>query len=157
MRRLRAALPVVITAAAMLAAACAKPPAEQEPAVGMLEKEALKLVAKLDDAWMRKDVAAVSRMLAPEYVYFTSKGGVSDLAATRAMLASPGYRLERSDRQETKAYRHGSTVVVSSRWRGAGVFDGKPFTDDQRCSVVIAFSGGSGHVLSEHCTAIATP
>ena len=87
MRRLRAALPVVITAAAMLAAACAKPPAEQEPAVGMLEKEALKLVAKLDDAWMRKDVAAVSRMLAPEYVYFTSKGGVSDLAATRSMLA----------------------------------------------------------------------
>ena len=141
-------------AALLSALACARPAEAPPSAGGMLEKEALKLVARLDDAWMRKDLAAVSKLLAPEYVYFSSKGAVSDLAATRAMLASPGYRLERSQRDETKAYRHGSTVVVSSRWRGAGVFDGKPFTDDQRCSVVVAFAGGSGHVLSEHCTGI---
>lgn len=144
---------LVAVAAALVAAACARrgepaPP----PAGGILEKEALKLVARYDEAWMRKDLPAIGRLLAPEYVYFSSKGDVSDLAATRALLASQGYRLERGTREDTKAYRFGETVVVSSHWLGAGVFDGKPFTDDQRCSVVVAFSGGSGRVLSEHCT-----
>ncbi len=39
-------------------------------------------------------------------------------------------------------------MIVSSRWRGRGTYEGKPFVDDQRCSVVIA----SGTVLMEHCT-----
>jgi ketosteroid isomerase-like protein len=123
----------------------------------MLEKEAQKLVARYDEAWMRKDLAAIGKLLAPEYVYFSSKGGVSDLAATRTMLSSEGYRLERGRRDDMKAYRHGSTVVVSTHWTGAGVFDGKPFTDDQRCSVVVAFAGGTGRILSEHCTNLPPP
>ena len=142
-----------LTAAALLAAiACARPAEAPPPAGGMLEKEALKLVARYDDAWMRKDLVAIGKLLASEYVYFSSKGDVSDLAATRKMLSSDGYRLERGRRDEVKAYRHDSTVVVSTHWTGAGVFDGKPFTDDQRCSVVVAFAGGSGKILSEHCT-----
>ena len=146
-----------LVAAATLAGvvACARPAEAPPPAGGMLEKEAQKLVARYDDAWMRKDLAAIGKLLAPEYVYFSSKGEVSDLAATRAMLSSPGYRLERGRRDDLKAYRHGSTVVVGTHWTGAGVFDGKPFTDDQRCSVVVAFAGGTGRILSEHCTAIA--
>lgn len=147
---------VVGLLAALLAAACAKRPAEP-PAGGILEKEALKIVARLDDAWTRKDVDAVGRLLAPEYVYFSSKGAVMDLAAMRTMLAASGYRVDRSRRDETKAYRFGETVVVSSHWTGAGVSDGKPFTDDQRCSVVVAFSGGTGRVLSEHCTNLPAP
>ncbi len=147
---------VVGLLAALLAASCAKKPAEP-PAGGILEKEALKIVARLDDAWTRKDVDAVGRLLAPEYVYFSSKGAVMDLAAMRTMLAASGYRVDRSRRDETKAYRFGETVVVSSHWTGAGVSDGKPFTDDQRCSVVVAFSGGTGRVLSEHCTNLPAP
>jgi len=144
------------TAAGLLAAlACARPAEAPPPAGGMLEKEALKLVARYDEAWMKKDLVAIGKVLAPEYVYFSSKGDVSDLAATRAMLASPGYRLERGRRDDVKAYRHDSTVVVSTHWTGAGVFEGKPFTDDQRCTVVVAFAGGTGRILSEHCTNLA--
>jgi ketosteroid isomerase-like protein len=154
-KRLRASVGVAAAAAAMLAAACAKPPAQQEPAVGMLETEAEKLIVRYDEAWTRKDMTAIGKLLAPEFVYFSSKGEVSDLAATRAMLSSEGYRLERGRRDAVKAYRHGSTVVVSTHWTGAGVFDGKPFTDDQRCSVVVSFAGGSGRILSESCTNLA--
>jgi ketosteroid isomerase-like protein len=145
---------LVVAAALLGAVACARSPEPDKapPAGGMLEKEALKLVARYDEAWMRKDVRAIDHLLAPEYVYFSSKGDVSDFAASRAMLASEGYRLERGQREDLKAYRHAETVVVSSHWTGAGVYDGKPFTDDQRCSVVVSFSGGSGRILSEHCT-----
>lgn len=151
----RGAVLVLFAGTLAVAAACARPAEAPPPAGGMLEKEALKLVARYDDAWMRKDTTAIGKLLASEYVSFSSKGEVSDLAATRAMLSSPGYRLESGRRDDVKAYRHDSTVVVSGHWTGAGVFDGKPFTDDQRCSVVVAFAGGSGKILSEHCTAIA--
>ena len=66
----------------------------------------------------------------------------------------PEYRLERGERSEIRTFRIGTTVVVSTRWQGAGVFDGKPFQDDQRCSVVVGFADGRGRVLSEHCTNI---
>ncbi|HYX20869.1 MAG TPA: nuclear transport factor 2 family protein [Thermoanaerobaculia bacterium] len=145
---------VLLAATLAAAASCARPPEAPPPAGGMLEKEALKLVARYDDAWMRKDMVAIGKLLAADYVYFSSRGDVSDLAATRAMLSSPGYRLERGRRDDLKAYRHDATVVVSTHWTGAGVFDGKPFTDDQRCSVVVAFAGGTGKILSEHCTRI---
>ena len=145
--------PAFFGAAAVLAAlACARSAEAPPPAGGMLEKEAQKLVLRYDEAWMRKDLAAIGKLLAPEYVYFSSKGGVSDLVATRAMLSSAGYRLERGRRDDMKSYRQGSTVVVSTHWTGAGIFEGKPFTDDQRCSVVVSFTGGTGRILSEHCT-----
>jgi hypothetical protein len=121
----------------------------------VLEADAAKLVAKYDEAWTRKDWPAVDRMLAPGYVYFSSKGRTSDRAWAKSMMESPAYQLDSSRRDELVAHRSGSTVVVGSRWRGSGTYDGKPFTDDQRCSVVVAFADGAGRILSEHCTAIA--
>ena len=145
---------VLLAVSVLGASACGSPPPPRNGAGGALEAEALKVVARYDDAWMRKDLKAVTQILAPEYVYFSSKGDTSDLAATKAMLSSPGYRLERGRRDQLKAYRYGSTVVVSSHWTGAGVFDGRPFTDDQRCSVAVGFSDAVARVLSEHCTQI---
>jgi len=142
---------VLAAACGVLVPGCARPGPESG---GALEAESLRVVARYDQAWVRKDVPAVVKILAPEYVYFSSRGKVSGLADTRAMLSSPGYRVDRSRRDELRAYRHGSTVVVSSHWTAAGVFDSQPFTDDQRCSVVVAFGGGVGRVLSEHCTAL---
>jgi ketosteroid isomerase-like protein len=118
----------------------------------VLEADALALVERYDAAWIRKDWPTLEKVLAPDYVYFSSKGDVSNRTATKAMVTSPGYRLDRGDRGERKAYRSGSTVVVGSHWTGTGIFDGNPFTDDQRCSVVVAFADGKGRVLSEHCT-----
>jgi Domain of unknown function (DUF4440) len=141
-------------AAATLSLACTQPAPPPASGKGVLEADALRLIARYDAAWVARDVAAVERFLAPEYVYFSSRGKVSDLAQMRAMLSSQGYRLDRSRRDELHAYRHGSTVVVGSHWTGAGVYGGKPFTDDQRCSIVVAFADGVGRVLSEHCTAI---
>ena len=43
-------------------------------------------VARYDSAWSQRDTSAVSRILAPGYRYFTSRGGVSSRAETMAML-----------------------------------------------------------------------
>lgn len=153
----RAASPIVVAACVLALSACGRRPpsaAEAPPPVGALEADALKVVTRYDEAWMKKDLGAVNKILAPEYVYFSSRGELSDLAKTRALLASPAYRLETGRREEMRAYRFGSTVVVDSHWIGAGAFDGKPFSDDQRCSIVVGFADGRGRVLAEHCTNI---
>jgi len=150
----------VVVAAASLAAACARRSPEAVPSgekKGVLESDALAVVERYDTAWMGKDWPTLERVLAPEYVYFSSKGDTSDRDSTKALVTSPGYRLDRGERSERKAYRSGSTVVVSTRWKGAGVFEGTAFTDDQRCSVVVALADGKGHVLSEHCTNLPGP
>ena len=109
------------------------------------------LVEKYDAAWMRKDAAGFAALLSPEYVYFSSDGKVMDRKAVLSMLASPDYRIDAGSRDEFRTFVSGSAVVVSSRWRGRGSYDGKPFTDDQRCSVVIAVTP-KPTVLAEHCT-----
>ena len=160
MIRIRGALVVAVRGAFVVVAllglaACrqsAPPPAETS---GALEADARAAILHYDDAWMKKDVRALDRLLAPDYVYFSSLGGVTDLKKTRETVASPDYRLERGQRSEIHTYRVGTTVVVSTRWQGAGVYQGKPFNDDQRCSVVVGFVDGKPRVLSEHCTNIA--
>jgi hypothetical protein len=122
--------------------------------VGALESQARAALVRYDDAWKARDVRALRKILAPEYVYFSSLGGESDLAKTLETVASPDYRLERAERSEIRTHHIGTTVVLSTRWRGAGVFDGKPFEDDQRCSVAVGFADGRGRILSEHCTNI---
>ena len=151
-RRRGAALALVASLFGLLGCGRSEPPASE--AHGTLVKDARALIVRYDDAWKAKDVKALDKILAPEYVYFSSLGGESDLAKTRETVASPAYRLERGERSEIRAFRIGTTVVVSTRWQGAGVFDGKSFQDDQRCSVVVGFADGRGRVLSEHCTNI---
>jgi hypothetical protein len=126
-------------------------------------------VAQYDSAWNRRDTSAVGRILAPEYRYFTSRGGVSSRAESMAMLSDPGYRLERASRSEITVALTGPVAVVSSRWQGQGTYRGQHFKDDQRCGQTWLLAGGhrdargvgelgdssEWQLLSEHCVQIA--
>jgi hypothetical protein len=124
-------------------------------------------VAHYDSAWTQRDTSAVSRLLAPRYQYFTSRGGVSSRAETMAMVSDPGYRLEHANRSEIVVSPSGPVAVVSSRWQGQGTYRGQPFKDDQRCGQTWLLAGGqtwrqtdaTWQLLSEHCVQItpATP
>ena len=119
--------------------------------------EIVDFVNSYDKAWNRKDVAFVERLLATDYVYFTSKGGVWSRQKTLDLLRSAKYMLNSAERSEIDVYRTGKTAIVSSRWKGQGLYDGVEFRDDQRCSIVVAQEGGRWKVLSEHCTQIVVP
>ena len=125
---------------------------------GLIQKdEIVDLVKSYDKAWNRKDVAFVERILAADYVYFTSKGGVWSRRRTLDLLRSTKYVLNFAERSEIDVYRTGKTAIVSSRWKGHGSYDGEEFRDDQRCSIVVAQEGGRWKVLSEHCTHLIIP
>lgn len=119
--------------------------------------EIVEFVRSYDKAWNSKDVASIERTLAADYVYFTSKGGVSSRQNTLDMLRSPKYILDSAERSEIDVYRTGNTAIVSSRWKGHSSYDGEKFRDDQRCSIVLTRQGQKWKVLSEHCTQIVVP
>lgn len=118
------------------------------------ENEIKDLIRRYDAAWLHKDVERVEQVLAPEYLYFTSDGRITDRNGTLDFLKKPSYKLDRSERSEIEIRRTGSTAIVSSRWVGTGNYDGKPINDDQRCGIVLSRIKGRWQILSEHCVQI---
>ena len=113
------------------------------------------LVAKYDSAWSQRDTAAVGRLLAPRYQYFTSRGGVSSRAETMGFLSTPDYVLKQAKRSDVGVSLSGAVAVVSSRWQGQGTYRGEAFQDDQRCGQIWLRLTGGWQLLSEHCVQIA--
>lgn len=107
-----------------------------------------------DAAWNRKDAVAFERLLAPGYVYFTSKGAVWSKQRWLGLMLSPAYALESARRSDIVVQVTGDTAVAATRWQGHGSYGGKPFRDDQRCSLALREGTAGWQVLSEHCTQI---
>ena len=116
-----------------------------------------KALSDYDNAWNRKDVTRVSQMLAPDYVYFSSTGGLTDRKATLEFLGRSDYKLSFVERTEVKILsRSAQVAVVSSRWKGKGTFGNETIDDDQRCGLVFVRRGNGWNLLSEHCAQIVT-
>ena len=121
------------------------------------DEDIIHVVERYDSAWNSKDVGSVKRILAGNYMYFTSTGATHSREQMLDMWLSPKYALASAQRSEMKVYLTSGTAVVSSRWQGHGTYDGQAFHDDQRCSIVLGREKQGWQLLSEHCTQIAVP
>ena len=112
-------------------------------------------VTAYDNAWNKKNVGDVSKILADDYVYFSSTGSLTDRKKTLEFLASPEYKLTFVERSEIKILsRTDRIAVVSSRWKGRGTYGKEEINDDQRCGLVFVKENKSWKLLSEHCAQI---
>jgi ketosteroid isomerase-like protein len=141
---------------ALIAGALASPHAEAQTNAQRSASIA-RVAAQYDSAWNRRDTAAVNRLLAPGYQYFSSRGDVSARAETLRFLSAPDYKLEFAHRSEGTVTLSGPVAVLSSRWQGRGSYRGEPFNDDQRCGQTWLQNGGNWQLVSEHCVQIAPP
>lgn len=114
----------------------------------------LQILKRYDAAWNKKDAKTVGEIIADEYVYFSSTGGLSNRRETLDFLVSPKYILTFVERSEIKTFRSGDTVIVSSRWKGKGSWAEGEINDDQRCGQVFVKDGKAWKMLSEHCVQI---
>src|SRR5262245_52763883 len=80
--------------------------------------DVLQVLKTYDNAWNKKDIARVDKILAPNYIYFNSEGGITTRKGTLDFLGSPKYKLTFVERSEMETYATGDTVIVSSRWKG---------------------------------------
>ena len=112
-------------------------------------------VTLYDEAWNKKNVEAVSKILMDDYVYFSSTGGLTDRKATLEFLTSPDYKLTFVERSEIKVVsRTDRVAVVSSRWKGRGTYGKEEINDDQRCGLVFVKENKAWKLFSEHCAQI---
>jgi hypothetical protein len=108
-------------------------------------------VATYDSAWAVKDAAVVDGVLAPEYTYFTSNGGLSDRATSLGFLADTGYHLTRSERTDIEVTIAGTSGRISSRWQGEGRYRGEVVRDDQTCGQSWLYRETRWMLFTEHC------
>lgn len=118
------------------------------------EEEAIMVIKAFDEGWRNKNLKMVDSVLAPSYIYFTQSGGTFSRGNLVLTAGSPEYTLQSMDRSAFFVQLYGNTAVVSTRWKGKGMYKGVPFDEDQRCSITIIKSRNKVEILSEHCTPI---
>ncbi len=126
---------------------CIKQPA-------LTKQEVMAVIEKFDNAWLKKDLNSVDAVLAPSYVYFTQSGGTFSRKSLVQTAGSPEYTLDTMERSAVMVQLYGNSAVVSTRWKGKGIYKGAPFNEDQRCSITIIKINNKVEILSEHCTPI---
>ena len=118
------------------------------------EQEVVSAINKFDYGWEHKNLKTVDSVLSPKYIYFTQSGGTFSRDSVVATAGQNTYILERVSRSEFVITTYANTAVVSTRWRGKGIYRGTPFDEDQRCSVVLIKKDNKVEILSEHCTPV---
>ncbi|HJU69780.1 MAG TPA: nuclear transport factor 2 family protein [Gemmatimonadaceae bacterium] len=89
------------------------------------------------DAWRTKDVAAVERMIAADYVYVAPNGAELKRDAILAIIKDPSYGIVAGAHSDVAVLQLGSDVtLVRHRWRGHGTIGGRVFVDDHQCVMV---------------------
>lgn len=122
----------------------------------LTEEEAIAVILKFDEGWENKNLRTVDSVLAPEYIYFTQSGGLFSRDSLVQTAGSATYTLSKMERSSFVVKLTGNVAIVSTRWRGTGIYRGRPFDEDQRCSITVVKNKGKVEILSEHCTPIKT-
>lgn len=104
-------------------------------------------------AWLDKDAEVLERLAAADYVYMGPGGVVMDRAQILAVIRAPSYHLERGVRTEVVLRALGAdAALVRHHYEGAGSFEGRAFTDDQRCVMIWAKQSGVWRLVMEQCS-----
>jgi ketosteroid isomerase-like protein len=120
----------------------------------LTEAEVMTLINKFDKAFTNNDATTVDSLISSQYVYFTQSGNTFNRQQLVATAASDDYLLQSMQRENIVVHLDGNTAVVSTIWKGQGVYHGEKFDDRQRCSVTIVKHKGQVKILAEHCTPI---
>ena len=141
----------IISSVLLLLICCCSCKKKQSP---LTEQEVINVIKRFDDGWRNKRLAEVDAVLAPAYVYFTQSGGTFSRDGVVQTAGSDTYKLDSMERSGFVVQLYENTAVVSTRWKGKGMYRNTPFDEDQRCSITIIKSNNKVEILSEHCTPI---
>ena len=110
---------------------------------------------KWNEAWLTKDVAAVERMAAKDYMYLGPQGQVLRRVDILKIVRSRSYRLARGKWTGISISALGSDAgLVVDRFTGEGEYRGSRFMEDHRHTTVWLRRAGRWQVRLEHCSAI---
>jgi hypothetical protein len=120
----------------------------------LTEDEVTNVISHFDNGWEHKNMKEVDSVLSPSYIYFTRSGGTFSRDSVVATAGESSYSLKDVSRSDFVITIYNNTAIVSTRWKGKGMYRGIAFDEDQRCSIVVVKTGDKVEILSEHCTPI---
>ena len=149
MRLLEPAL--IVTFCSLIAIGAQHTPSESEKTVAELEQ----LNQRWNKAWLKREVSTVEKLMAKDYVYIAPNGHVLDRQAVLEIIRSPSYHLYNGSRTEVVVKLLGTdAAAVINHWQGEGVYDGRTFQDDHRCSMLCVRRGKEWEIVLEQCSPI---
>ena len=104
-------------------------------------------------AWLEKDAALVEKLMADDYLYIAPNGQLLDRKAILNVIRSPSYRLDNSTRTPVVIKTAGEdAAIMVFHSQAAGMFEGKSFKDDHKCTMLCVRRGNEWRVLLEQCS-----
>ncbi|MET0592381.1 MAG: nuclear transport factor 2 family protein [Polyangiaceae bacterium] len=118
------------------------------------------VVLRVQREWMEairdKDAVALDRILADDYTYTDSRGGVTNKAdSLRQARSQGGERMKSFQTTDTRAHVFGDTAVVTGRLRVEGEAGGKTFEAEVRFTDILSRIDGQWRAVAAHASRLA--
>ena len=153
-RRIFAGLAVAAAIAVGFAARRQPPSARSAPAA--IDPREEQAVLRVQREWMEavrdKDAAALDRILADDYTYTDSRGGVTNKADSLRETRNQNDRMKAFHTSEETARVYGDVAIVTGRLRVEGVAAGVPYDAEVRFTDILARIDGRWRAVAAHAS-----
>ena len=142
----------LIAACSLMVFGCAA--VQQKAADGSDEVALRALEEKWDAATAKVDLVTVDAILADTFVSTGTEGQVRTKAEVLASLKSGATKYEASKLDDIHVYLYGDAAVVTGRWTGKGIEEGKPFNEVDRWTDTFIKQNGQWQCASTQSTVV---
>ena len=113
-------------------------------------------VLRVQREWMEavrdKDAAALDRILADDYTYTDSRGGVTNKADSLRQTRNPNEHMKAFHTSEETARVYGDVAIVTGRLRVEGVAGGQSYDAEVRFTDILARIDGRWRAVAAHAS-----
>jgi len=122
-----------------------------------VEQQLKQVEREWNDAVVRRDAAALERILSDDFMLITAAGTVSTKAQLIDTIKSPDLVIEPFDTQDVSVRVYGDTAVVTGRFTQKGSYKGKAFSNQFRYTDVYVKRALGWQAVSAQSTFIPKP
>jgi ketosteroid isomerase-like protein len=148
-------IPHLAIAIVLLASAFGQSANQQNSENSNSEKEVREAIAKYKTALLRRDVAALEKIWADDYVFVSASGDVLTKEQRLENVKSGTTALDSINEDENQAVRvYQNSAVTTSRVTIKGQYSGQPVSGQYRSTLVWVKSSAGWQLVSNQLTAL---
>jgi ketosteroid isomerase-like protein len=132
-------------------------PVEVAAQSGNVEQTLLQLERDWEQANAKNDLAALDRILAPEFVSTDSDGRLATRADVMTRRKSGAVKFATFTQDDYKVHLLGDTAIVTGRSTVKGIRDGRDWSGQERFTDVFLRRDGRWLAVSTHASRVAKP
>ena len=127
---------------------------KNQPEIISAEQEIRKMEIEWGDAFVRRDIATLDRLMADEYILTDPLGFVRGKAESLAAIKTTEVLFESTESDNVHVRINGDTAVVTARSTFRGRYKGWPMRGQYQYTDVLVKRRGSWKAVGSHITAL---